>query len=259
MSLRPKRGDIIPRLPYFYDEPFADASQIPTMLLSAMTRKHVTVALSGDGGDELFAGYTRYALTSRIWSKLSRVPGPLRTAGAHGIRAISPAAWQSLFNALPSRLRPFAAGDRLHKLAGLLNLPDRNAVYRYLISQWHDPVALCRGQAEVLTAVDDPAAAGAPDDVVERLQYLDTLTYLPDDILTKVDRASMAVSLEARVPILDHRVATFAWQLPARFKNRDGKSKWLLREVLYRYVPQQLIERPKMALASQLPTGCADR
>lgn len=136
--------------------------------------------------------------------------------------------------------------DRLHKLAGLLNLPDRNAVYRYLISQWHDPVALCRGQAEVLTAVDDPAAAGAPDDVVERLQYLDTLTYLPDDILTKVDRASMAVSLEARVPILDHRVATFAWQLPARFKNRDGKSKWLLREVLYRYVPQQLIERPKM-------------
>ncbi|WP_404385128.1 asparagine synthase (glutamine-hydrolyzing) [Caenispirillum salinarum] len=238
--------DVIPRLAHVYDEPFADSSQIPTILLSAMTRQHVTVALSGDGGDELFAGYTRYALTSRMWDSLSRVPAPVRALGAGGIRAVPPATWQRLFDLLPDRLRPFAAGDRLHKLAGLLPLRDRDAVYRYLISQWHDPAALCLGQAEALTTVDDPGGAGAPEDVVERLQYLDTLTYLPDDILTKVDRASMAASLEARVPILDHRVAAFAWQLPGHLKMRDGKGKWLLREVLYRHVPRELIERPKM-------------
>jgi len=238
--------DVIPRLPHFYDEPFADSSQIPTMLLSAMTREHVTVALSGDGGDELFAGYTRYALTSRLWSRLSNVPRPLRSLGAGAITAIPPGAWQSLFNLLPSRIRPFAAGDRLHKLAGLLPLPDQDAVYRYLISQWRDPASVCRGQQAAPSFVDDPTAAGAPDEIMERLQYLDTLTYLPDDILTKVDRASMSASLEARVPILDHRVVAFAWQLPNRFKMRDGKGKWLLRQMLYRHVPRALIERPKM-------------
>jgi len=238
--------DVIPRLPHFYDEPFADSSQIPTMLLSAMTREHVTVALSGDGGDELFAGYTRYALTSRLWSQISKVPRPLRSLGAGAITAIPPGAWQSLFNLLPSRIRPFAAGDRLHKLAGLLPLSDRDAVYRYLISQWRDPVAVCRGRQGTPSFMDDPATAGAPSDIMERFQYLDTLTYLPDDILTKVDRASMSASLEARVPILDHRVVAFAWQLPNRFKMRDGKGKWLLRQMLYRHVPRALIERPKM-------------
>lgn len=237
--------DVIPGLPQVYDEPFADSSQIPTLLLSAMTRQHVSVALSGDGGDELFGGYGRYDMTSRLWDRLSPVPMPVRRLGACALRAISPAGWQRLVNLMPARRQPFAAGERLHKLAGALTQPDRDAVYRYLISQWQESFNLCRGQAEAPTLFDNPAAAGAPVDVVERLQYLDTLTYLPDDILTKVDRASMAVGLEVRVPILDHRVVAFAWQLPARFKLHDGTGKALLRQVLYRHVPRALVERPK--------------
>lgn len=253
MTVSPTEArDVIPRLPRIYDEPFADASQIPTMLLSAVTRRHVTVALSGDGGDELFAGYTRHAVAPRLWDRLAPIPQPLRAAAGGMLRAVPPQAWDALFNRLPDRLRPFAAGDRLHKLAGLFPLPDRDAVYRALVSQWPDPVGLCRGQAEAASPLDDPAGAGAPDDPLERMQFLDTLTYLPDDVLTKVDRASMAVGLEARVPILDHRVVEFAWRLPERFKLRDGRGKWLLREVLHRHVPREMMERPKQGFAVPL-------
>lgn len=250
LYVSPERArSVIPDLARFYDEPFADASQIPTMLLSAITREHVTVALSGDGGDELFAGYTRYAVASRLWNRLSRLPRPVRGAAAAAVHAVSPEAWQRLFDRLPRRVRPFAAGDRLHKLAGLLDLPDANAVYRSLVSQWQDPAALLKGAGEPAGPLDDPAASGAPGDAVERMQFLDMLTYLPDDILTKVDRASMSVSLEARVPLIDHRVVEFSWRLPGRFKLRDGTGKWLLRQVLYRHVPKDLIERPKQGFA----------
>ncbi|GAA0584737.1 asparagine synthase (glutamine-hydrolyzing) [Caenispirillum bisanense] len=242
---------IIPELPRYYDEPFADVSQIPTMLVSGVAREKVAVALSGDGGDELFAGYTRYAFASRLWSRLSWMPRPVRSRLAEALQAVPPGALQALFACLPTSIRPFAAGDRLHKLARVLDLPDVDALYRALVSQWQNPAALTSVN-EPPGPLDDPVAVGAPVDRVERMQFLDMLTYLPDDVLTKVDRASMAVGLEARVPILDHRVVELAWRLPARFKLRNGNGKWLLRQVLYRHVPKSLIERPKQGFAVPL-------
>lgn len=238
--------DVIPRLPGWYDEPFADVSQIPTFLVSEMTRQHVTVALSGDGGDELFAGYSRYVLAETLWRRLGRLPPGARQGAAALIRALPPAAWQRLFAAVPRRWRPFAAGDRLHKLADILVLPSQEALYRRLVSHWPDPATVVRGATEPQGPLWDAARRASVPDATEWMQYIDTLTYLPDDILTKVDRASMAVSLEARVPLLDHRLVELAWHLPMRFKVRDGVGKWLLRQVLYRHVPQNLMERPKM-------------
>ncbi|MBW7852387.1 MAG: asparagine synthase (glutamine-hydrolyzing) [Rhodospirillales bacterium] len=237
--------EVIPRLPGWFDEPFADSSQIPTFLVSAMTRRHVTVALSGDGGDELFAGYNRYFWGERLWRRLGWLPPQLREALAGLMTAPSPAAWDRAFAAVPASLRPPQPGDKVHKLAGLLALPDQTAIYRRLVSHWEDPAAVVPGatEAEIPWALmDDPRLAG----FVARMQRLDTVTYLPDDILTKVDRCSMAVSLEARVPLLDHRVVAFAWRLPMAQKIRGGEGKWLLRRVLGRYVPDRLIDRPKM-------------
>jgi asparagine synthase (glutamine-hydrolysing) len=238
--------DIIPRLPEWWDEPFADSSQIPTFLVSQMTRRHVTVALSGDGGDELFGGYSRYLLAHSLWRRLEKVPAPLRSLAARGIKSMSPQAWQQVFNLLPANRRPFAAGHRIHKMAEVMNAADHDDLYRRLVTQYDDPMSAVPGGREAPGALDDPAIRALVQNPVERMQYLDTVTYLPDDILTKVDRASMAVALEARVPLLDHRVAEFAWALPERFKIRDGQGKWLLRQVLDRHVPRQLIDRPKM-------------
>ena len=237
--------DIIPKLAEWYDEPFADSSQIPTFLVSEMTRRHVTVALSGDGGDELFAGYNRYFWGEALWRRLGRLPGGARRAGAGLLTALPPSAWDRLFAAVPVRLRPPQAGDKLHKLADVLRLPDQAALYRRLVSHWEEPASLVPGASEAGIPWDLMADPKMPD-FVERMQRLDTVTYLPDDILTKVDRASMAVALEARVPLLDHRVVEFAWRLPMTQKIRGGDGKWLLRQVLHRYVPRELIERPKM-------------
>lgn len=237
--------EVIPQLPEMFDEPFADSSQIPTYLVSQMTRRHVTVSLSGDGGDELFAGYNRYTLARDLWRRVGWMPRPLRRAAAGMIRAVPPSAWTRLFEAVPAALRPPQAGDKLHKLAGVLG-GGPGELYRSLVSQWPDPAALVPGAREPEGPLSDMSVAASVPDLVERMQYLDTITYLPDDILTKVDRASMAVSLEARVPLLDHRVVDFAWRLPMHFKIRDGETKWLLRQVLYRRVPRALIERPKM-------------
>jgi asparagine synthase (glutamine-hydrolysing) len=241
---------VIPRLPGLYDEPFADSSQIAVFLVSQLARRHVTVSLSGDGGDELFGGYNRYRWVPGVWRQASRIPRPLRGAAAGLLTSRSPEAWQRLLR----RAGPLAprtadhrlAGDKLHKLAGVLGLDSPEAIYLDLVSHWKQPNALVRGASELPTAVTDPGQWADVPGVVEHMMYLDLVTYLPGDILVKLDRASMGVSLEGRVPLLDHRVVELAWRVPMDLKIRDGQTKWLLRQVLYRYVPRQLIERPKM-------------
>ncbi len=237
--------DVIPNLPDWYDEPFADSSQIPTFLVSEMTRRHVTVALSGDGGDELFSGYNRYFWAEALWRRLGRVPGPLRNAGAAALRALSPEQWNRVFRLVPERMRPPQPGDKLHKLAGMLGRDGPDAVYRRLIS-YLEPASLLLDGKEPHTVLWDESVAREIPSFTARMQFMDTVTYLPDDILTKVDRATMAVSLEGRVPLLDHRVVEHAWTLPLSLKIRDGKGKWILRQVLKKYVPETLFDRPKM-------------
>lgn len=236
---------VIPKLQDIYDEPFADSSQIPTCLVSAMTRQHVTVALSGDGGDEVFAGYNRYGQGLALAKMIRALPSPVRRAMSGAMTAVSPDMWDSLSVLLPSRVRPRLVGDKIHKLAGVLP-EDSIGFYRHLVTQWAEASSLVRDAS----ATDETLYANAvrerfPDDV-SWMQYLDTLTYLPDDILAKVDRASMAVALEVRVPLLDHRVVELSWRLPQRFKLRGGTGKWLLRQIAYKYVPKELLERPKM-------------
>ena len=243
--------DLIPRLPEIYDEPFADSSQIPTYLVSAMTRRHVTVALSGDGGDELFGGYNRYQLAQKFWRNLSLMPRPLRHGLAQTLCAVPADRWSSLFRILPSGLRPGQPGHKLHKLASVLALDDIADVYKRLVTHW-EPSAIMPDVLEPAGPVSDETLQGDFPGLLERMQYLDLVTYLPDDILTKVDRASMAVALEARVPLLDHRVVEFSWRIPRRHLIRDGLSKWPLRQVLYRHVPKTLIDRPKMGFGIPL-------
>jgi asparagine synthase (glutamine-hydrolysing) len=248
--------DVIPLLGAMYDEPFSDSSQIPTYLVSDMTRRDVTVSLSGDGGDELFAGYNRYAFMHSMWSKLAWLPDSAKRAIAGGIRTLSPNTWTSLGQLIPGSIRPNAVGDKAYKLATILS-GNVNQIHHMLVSQWPNPGVLLPGVSAPSTAFTNhelmaDTFAGTAD-VVERMQYLDTITYLPDDILTKVDRASMAVSLEARVPLLDHRLVEFAWHLPEHFKLRGTETKWLLRQVLYRHVPKSLIDRPKMGFG--VPVG----
>ena len=241
---------VIPRLPTMYDEPFADSSQIPTFLVSQLARKHVTVTLSGDGGDELFCGYVRYFWGRRIWNRIGRLPYRVRTLLAGTLSALSPASWNTVFAGM-NRLVPTTAigeltGDRIHKLAEVLAVPTPDALYHGLVSHWTAPESMVYGSREAATALTDRRQWAGLSDFTQRMMYLDAVTYLPDDILVKVDRASMAVSLEARVPLLDHRLVEFAWRVPLSRKNRNGEGKWLLRQVLYRYVPQHLIDRPKM-------------
>jgi asparagine synthase (glutamine-hydrolysing) len=237
--------EISPRIPDYYDEPFADSSQIPTYLVSEMTREHVTVSLSGDGGDELFTGYRRYFLAESLRHRFELIPKGMRRVGSTLLSSISPGVWDALFRVVPARLRPPQPGDKVHKLASIL-AEDPDTMYRRLVSQIWDPGAVVPGVEEPHGTLWDPSARALVPEFTERLQYLDTITYLPDDILTKVDRATMAVSLEARVPLLDHRVVEFAWRLPLSLKIRGAASKWPLRQVLYRHVPRALVERPKM-------------
>lgn len=237
--------DVIPRLSQMYDEPFADSSQIPTFLVSEMTRRHATVALSGDGGDELFAGYNRYAQSDVFSRYIASTPAGLRRMGARAIEFLSPAAWDRVFSMVPERHRPRLAGDKMYKIAAILP-ESADGFYPRLISHWPKPEDVVTGAREPDSIIRDSELKERFPDAVQHMQFLDTLTYLPDDILTKVDRASMAVALEVRVPILDHRVVEFSWRLPSRFRIRDGERKWILRQLLYRHVPKQLIERPKM-------------
>jgi asparagine synthase (glutamine-hydrolysing) len=243
--------NVVPKLPDFYDEPFADSSQIPTYLVSAMTRQHVTVALSGDGGDELFAGYNRYLLATRLWRSLALLPRPLRRAAAAFLTSVSADRWSKMLAILPARARLGQIGDKLHKFAAVLPVADETELYRRLVTHW-EPAQVVPGASEPKGVLWDPQVKTEFPCLLERMQFLDLVTYLPDDILTKVDRASMAVALEARVPLLDHRVVEFAWRLPRAAKIRGGMSKWLLRQVLYRHVPKTLVERPKMGFSVPL-------
>ncbi|HTI86636.1 MAG TPA: asparagine synthase (glutamine-hydrolyzing) [Alphaproteobacteria bacterium] len=237
--------DVIPRLPDIYDEPFADASAIPTFLVSELTRRHVTVALSGDGGDELFAGYNRYIWAERIWRRLGPVPPPVRAAVGRMMESVPVAFWDAAASLIPRGRRPAQVGDKVKKLAAILDRARPDDIYRRLVNFWESPGSLLGPTDEPASPIDDPSLARDIPAFVARMRYLDLITYLPDDILAKVDRASMAVSLEARVPLLDHRVVEFVWRLPPDLLIRDGSTKWLLRRVLDRYVPRSLIERPK--------------
>ncbi len=238
--------DVIPRLPAIYCEPFADASQIPTFLVAELARRHVTVALSGDGGDELFSGYTRYALVERLLPALSRTPAGVKRALSRLVTGVPPERWDRLLglplSAVPARLRPSRVGDKLHKAADVVTHDGEDAIYQALISHWPRPGEIVIDGKELARGSGDTAPA-AP---VRRMMLDDLTGYLPDDILVKVDRAAMAVSLESRIPLLDHRIVAFSWSLPMEIVRRGGQSKWPLRQVLYRYVPPELIERPKM-------------
>jgi asparagine synthase (glutamine-hydrolysing) len=211
----------------------------------------VTVALSGDGGDELFAGYNRYHLTKRFWRFISMAPAPLRRAAAATLTAVAPDRWTDVLSKLPLNGLP-QIGDKLHKAAPLLRLNDADALYRRLVTHWEPRDIMISGR-EPEGILDDRTLTAEIPDLVSRMQFLDLVTYLPDDILTKVDRASMSVALEARVPLIDHRVVEFSWRLPRNVMVRNGISKWILRQVLYRHVPPELIERPKMGFG--IPLG----
>lgn len=249
--------DIVPRLPSMYSEPFADSSQIPTHLLALLTRRHVTVALSGDGGDELFCGYNRYLFASREWRTLRRFPVAMRRSLARLMRAVPPSAWDQLLRSLsvvwPRSQRWTHFGDKVHKLSRVMASHDLDSLYLGLTSMWSDPGALVIGGVEPapMTTAIFPALRALAD--VEQLMALDLVGYLGDDVLVKVDRAAMAASLETRAPYLDHRVVEFAWRLPQSLKLRDGQTKWVLRQVLYRHVPSALIERPKAGFG--VPVG----
>ena len=242
--------DVIPNLSAIFDEPFADSSQIPTCLVSRLARQHVTVSLSGDGGDELFGGYNRYFWARNLWRRLGWMPRPLRAAVAGVLTTVPPSSWNTVFQKLerwlPAKLRYASPGDKLYKAAEILAVRSPEEIYLGLVSHWKHPAQLVPGSHEPRTLLTDPAHRVDLPDFEHRMMYMDTVTYLPDDILTKVDRAAMSVSLETRVPLLDHRLVEFAWTLPLDMKIRHGQGKWLLRQVLYRHVPQSLMERPKM-------------
>jgi asparagine synthase (glutamine-hydrolysing) len=253
----PEAMAVIPELPRVYDEPFADPSQIPSMLVARSAREHMTVALTGDGGDESFAGYNRYVLGSAAWRCLRRLPGPVRRRLRNGLLAVSPRRIDALMRRIepvtPPRLRLSNPGDKVQKLTRLLDAASAGSgtghsgdvLYEALVSEWPDPGALALGAAEPSTfAATGDGVVGLG--VVEHMMLLDQLGVLPDGMLTKVDRASMAASLECRLPLLDHRVVEFAWSLPIEWQLHDGRGKQLLRSVLDRYVPRELIDRPKM-------------
>jgi asparagine synthase (glutamine-hydrolysing) len=241
---------LVPSIAEWFDEPFADSSQLPTFLLARMARRHVTVALSGDGGDEVFAGYNRYALAESMWRGMRRIPAALRGIAADALCALPPGVWDKLL--LTIRRTP-EGGDKIHKVGELLRLGSEPALYRRLVSQWDNPEELVAGAVEPRGILWDDSLGGDIPDTLQRLQLLDAVTYLPDDILTKIDRVSMAVSLEVRVPLLDPRLIEFAWRLPASMRRRNGQGKWLLRRLLHRYVPAALVERPKMGFG--VPIG----
>lgn len=245
---------VIPQLPDIYDEPFADASQIPTFMVSQLTRQHVTVALSGDGGDELFAGYNRYVFVARFWQRLKVLPQPLRRLAASVLASPSPAAWDAFFERagplLPRHMMPALPGQKMYKVASILPCQSLLALHGRLVAQWANPKAimdprwyhdglLWESQLERDDLLSDP----------QQQMVWDAQTYLVDDILTKVDRASMRVGLEARVPLLDHEVVEFAWRIPMSMKLRDGTGKWLLKQLLYRHVLPALVDRPKMGFS----------
>ena len=241
---------VIPKLPALYDEPFSDSSQIPTFLVSQMARQHVTVALSGDGGDELFGGYNRHFLLNRIWRYVSRLSPRARHALMSAIHALPPAAWNRIYGGIagviPRRLRWSHIGDKAYTLAEILECKDQEAIYYRLVSHWTRPANVVLGASEPATVLTDGRQSTGMPDIEHYMMYLDAVSYLPGDLLVKLDRAAMGVGLETRVPFLDHQVVEFAWRLPLSMKIRSGQGKWIVRQVLDKHVPKALIDRPKM-------------
>lgn len=248
---------VIPKLPDLYDEPFSDSSQIPTFLVAEMTRKHVTVSLSGDAGDEVFGGYNRYLFVKRLWSVLEKLPHHLRGCLASLMASVPISLWDKLYSIfrpfLPPRSQFALPGDKIHKLSEIIGLNGPETIYQTLISNWKKPEELVIGIDSSSSNITPKKEWGLHENIENAMMALDTTNYLPDDILTKVDRAAMGVSLETRIPFLDHRVVEFAWSLPLEMKVREGQGKWILRQVLYKYVPKELIERPKMGFG--MPIG----
>jgi asparagine synthase (glutamine-hydrolysing) len=249
--------EVVPSLPELYDEPFSDSSQVPTILVSRLARRHVTVSLSGDGGDELFAGYPRYAISEQLWKQLSYFPRWARTLAARGLELLSAETLEWLLRPvhtwLPERIHARRPIEQVERISRLLSAKSPDTLYHTLVSHWSSPETVVAADSEPLTAFTDASRQGKLNTFLDRMMLLDLVSYLPDDILTKVDRASMSVSLEARVPLLDHRVVELAWSLPAYLKQRNGQDKWILRQVLYKYIPSYLVDRPKMGFG--VPIG----
>ncbi len=242
--------NVIPQLPVMFDEPFSDSSQIPTYLVSKLAKRNVDVSLSGDGGDELFGGYNRHIWVKSIWNRTGHLPLFSRRLILYAITSLSPTTWNQFFrmcsSVFPSRYRVSQPGDKMYKLASVIASESPDAMYRDLVSHWSRPDSIVLGSKEPETLLDNPSLLPDLFDVEQRMMFLDTVTYLSDDILTKVDRAAMSVSLETRVPMLDHRVVEFAWRLPLNMKIKNGQGKWILRQLLHKHVPKNLVERPKM-------------
>ncbi|WP_339438644.1 asparagine synthase (glutamine-hydrolyzing) [Pseudomonas sp. EA_15y_Pfl1_P104] len=247
---------VIPRLPSMYCEPFSDSSQIPTFLVSQLASQQLKVVLSGDGGDELFGGYNRYLGAKKVWSKMQKLPPAARHAGAGLLRAFSPSTWDKLFRmakpVLPKRLHISTPGDKAHKLARVLTLANGHEFYLQLNSHWDDPASVVIGGVEPKTIFTEPSRWPQTDCFEHWMMAMDAQTYMSDDIMVKLDRATMAASIEGRMPLLDHRIVELAWRMPLELKIRNGQGKWLLREVLYRHVPKELIERPKQGFGIPL-------
>lgn len=241
--------DLIPHLPSIYAEPFADSSQIPTFLAQQLAKQYVSTVLSGDGGDELFGGYNRYIAAQKVWKPVQRMPKIIRHIAAGSLRSLSPNSWDRLFEyakpILPKKLQLSIPGEKARKLSEVLMLSSGEEFYRQLTSHWTDPVSVVINAQEPITLLTDSAAWPKTDSLQHSMMAMDVQTYMVDDALVKVERAAMANSLDVRVPMLDHRVVDLAWKMPLNYKIRNGQGKWLLRQVLYRHVPKQLIERPK--------------
>ena len=248
--------EVVPRLPEMFDEPHADTSQVPAHLICSVARRDVTVALSGDGGDEVYGGYNRYTYGERMLERMQRVPSRARTLVAAGIQQFSPDSWDQahrvLSPVLPRGMRHRLPGEKLHKLGRLLSERSLPGMYRSLVAAWPDAETLVVGARPHTDRMEQMLSRATPAQFVDRMMLADQATYLADDQLAKVDRVSMAVSLEVRVPLLDHRLVEFSWRLPRAMKIRNQQGKWILRQVLYRRVPRELIDRPKMGLSVPL-------
>ena len=246
--------EVIPKLPSIYDEPFSDSSQIPTFLVSQLASQHVKVALSGDGGDELFCGYNRYLISKKFSNIINLMPLSLRKILASGLKSVSPQHWDKVSKFLPGLRRQFNFGDKIYKVADVLNASNLRAFYYILCSHWQNPTEVVINSKEPGTFLTEFRPELTDLNSQQEMMALDFVTYLPDDILVKVDRAAMASSLETRTPFLDHKLIEYVCKIPHSLKFKNGEGKWILRQILNQYVPQNLTERPKMGFGISIGT-----
>ena len=237
---------VIPKLPFIYDEPFSDSSQIPTFLVSQLTKKKVTVALTGDGGDEVFCGYNRYILSKNLWNKLTLIPLPLRKILASGTKSINFQSWNKFLKMMPSLNQYTNLADKVYKFGSVLDSKTLFDLYYKLISNWQNPNEILLNGKEPRTFLTNFKSELTKLDDQQQMMLLDSMTYLPDDILVKTDRAAMATSLETRAPFLNHKLLEYVWKIPQPLKLKKTQSKWILRQILYKYIPKKLVERPKV-------------